>query len=298
MSAERNDPGNEVGADNAPPQDPWFEPARPTDGEAWANGYAADGARAADWFLRTGRAGLRPESMTTSAQDDDAALDWRHEAAGAPPWASEKIHTDGRPPPWESGPWSGPGEERSARRSTDGAYAVGARVASPAGAGNWQARAALVTGILPLVVPGIVLGALGLRQARSTGAGRGASLLGIALSVVWAVVLGVLIFGSTGSSAGCSVPSAVRSSYGQVVRDLSSGAPRSVLSGELSATASKANAAAANAQQVPLRSALLALASDLEVAQADLAGKSHDVSSSLLLRLRSDGTVLTNSCAS
>jgi hypothetical protein len=298
MPAERNDPGNEVGADDVPPQDPWFEPSRPTDSDPWANGHAADGEHAADWFMRTGRAGLLPESIAVSADDADAALEWRHEAAGAPPWASERIRTDGKPPPWESGPWSGSGDEWSAQRSGDGGYPVREWPAGPAEAGNWQARAALVTGVLPLVVPGIVLGSLGLRRARESGTGRGGSLLGIALSVVWAVVLGVLVFGSAGSPAGCSVPSAVHSSYSQVMTDLSSGTPSSALSGAMSVAATRASAAAANAQQVPLRNALFSLASDLEVARADLAGKNHDVPSSIRLRLSADGTALTRSCAS
>lgn len=298
MSAERNDPGNEVGADDAPARDSWFQPAPPTDRDPWANGHSDDGGHATEWFMRTGRAGLRPDSMTVAWSDDEAAVQSRHEAAGAPPWAGEKIHTDGSPPPWESGPWSGPGEEWPVASSADGAAAAGSRPGGQPGTANWQSRAALLTGILPLVVPGLVLGALGLRRARSSGAGRGASLLAIALSVVWAVVLGVLAFGSGGSQPGCSVPSSVHRSYGRVLSDLASGANRSVLSADMSTAAGQANAAAANATQLPLHNALFALASDLEVAQADLAGKDHDVPSSLQLRLTTDGTALTNSCAS
>jgi hypothetical protein len=328
MSSERNGPGGGANADDAPQQDSWFEPARRVAGGAAsadgfsANGYsvndlAADGAaaeggasggsRADEWFLRTGRAGLLPDSVTISF-DDEAPREWRHEAEGAPPWAGDVVQSDGEPPPWESGPWPGPGEERPMPSGQEPNRQAGAGNAVRAGvlaetAPNWQARTALVTGILPLVVPGIVLGVLGLRRARYLRSGAVLSLLGIALSVAWAVILGFVLFGSSGSAtAGCAVPSAVRASYAQVMHDLSAGGVTAVGSGTLASdagkAASEANAAAVNAREVPLRGALAALAADLEQVRADLPGQhTGALLKSLRQKLSSDGAALSSACA-
>jgi hypothetical protein len=334
MSSERNGLGDdEANAGDVPQEDSWFEPASPGAGGAVAsaNGFLAagvaaegladgadstGGSRATEWFLRTGRAGLLPDSVAISS-NDETAPEWRHEAAGAPPWASEGVQADGEPPPWESGPWPGPGEERP--RQT---YTARDRQARAPGAGsargqgdtgrNWQARAALATGVLPLVVPGIVLGVLGLRQARFSRSGGIASSLGIGLSVVWAVILGVVVFGSAGStSGGCTVPSAVRVSYAQVNRDLSavsSGVSSGTLVADARLAAGQANTAAANARDVSLRGALAALARDLEQVQAEvpasdtatvvrrLPGSTRLQLQALRVKLHSDETALSGSC--
>lgn len=332
MPSERNGPGDGASADDAPEQDPWFGPASrivgngsSADGVS-ANGVAADGVPAegvagggagvrsggvaAEWFLRTGRAGLLPDAVSVSDEDDDEAPpEWRHQAAGAPPWAGDTVQADGEPPPWESGPWPGPGEEQLPPNGYAPGPQAGPGVAGPVGTQevttrNWQARAALVTGVLPLVVPGIVLGVLGLRQSRYSRSGTGASLAGIVLSVVWAVILGVVLFGSSGPATGnCTVPSAVRASYGRVMHDLSaSQLAGSVRSGTLASDAGKAareaNVAAAAASEVPLRGALAALASDLEQVRADAsAGHASTLLKSLRPRLSSDGVALSSSCA-
>jgi hypothetical protein len=331
MSSERNDPGNEVGTDDAPQQDSWFEPVRRADRPPAGNGHAGelgdldavwagdgdgtDGRPPAEWFLRMGRAGLLPESMTVSSDDGEATGEWRYDAAGSPPWAGDVVVTDGEPPPWESGPWPEPGDARTrtpgsddgvprpdgVRPAAQGRLSQAGQVAAPptAAGANWQARAALITGLLPLVVPGIVLGVLGLRRSKAVGYGQAASLAGIALSVVWAVVLGFLVIGSGGSpAAGCSVPRAVSTSYAQVMKDFSAGAAASAQSADVTAAAGQANAAAASAAQLPLRSALFALARDLEQAQSDLVGHDHTVSATLRRKLGADSSALTSACKS
>ncbi len=253
--------------------------------------------------MRTGRAGLMPESMTVSG-DDERPPEWRHEAVGAPPWAADPVQSDGEPPPWELGPWPGPGEERPAGHVAGGAEA-GSRLGGPAAgavprsareAGNWQATAALVTGVLPLVLPGVVLGVLGLRQARAARRGRALSWLAIGVSAVWAVVLGVVLFGSSGSTAGgCTVPAAVRADYGRVVADMRDGASLGTVTADARAAASEANSAAAYAKQVPVRAALAALASDLE----QVAGQRAlpvSVRSQLGSRLSADAAALSKAC--
>jgi hypothetical protein len=161
-------------------------------------------------------------------------------------------------------------------------------------------------------VPGIVLGVLGLRQSRYSRSGGILSLAGIGLSVVWAVVLGIVLFGSSGpASGGCTVPTAVRAGYGQVVRDMSAGSS-GVTSGTLARdarlAAAQANSAAANAREVPVRAAFAGLASDLEQVQAGLpanhaATKVHRLPHTTRLqlqllrqRLSSDEAALLRTC--
>lgn len=322
MSSEGNGPGSEFGADAAAQSDPWFEPVRRADSPPASNGHAGnlgdvdgewagnDARHADEWFLRTGRAGLQPESMTVSWDDGEtgeATAQRRYEAAGAPPWAADVVQTDGEPPPWESGPWPEPGEKRAGGAASGASRPVtaGGRTAAPARqpqsglAGNWQARAALLTGILPLLVPGIVFGVLGLRRSRAVGAGQAASWGGIALSVAWAAVIGFLVFGTGGSTpGGCSVPRGVNAAYSRVMNDLNGGAAKSAQTLDLSTAARQANSAAAYADQLPLRNALFAMARDLEQAQSDVAGRTHRVPAALRQKLGADGAALTSACKS
>jgi len=250
--------------------DSWFTPAR--NGTNGGAGY--DGSQT-DWFLRTGRAGLRPDSMTESWEDDGAA-GVRAPTAGAPPWASDApAPGQDAPPPWESGPWPGPGEARPTA-----ARPAGRPAQSPAAAdtGNWQSTAAMVSSLVPVVVPGLALGVLGLRRARVTGTGRTASWLAIAFSGIWAVVLGVWIatVGSTTPGACGSYQDGVSHAVSQVLHDLGSGAPRSVVTADLHQAISRANTAAAGAQQVPARNAMATLTASLEQAAAEASGRTSD----------------------
>src|SRR5271165_3987032 len=106
--------GRDVG-DDAQPDDPWFAPGSKTDADAAgsqdvpADAHDADsaggpGGRQAEWFLRTGRAGLLPDSMTVAWDDDVAPSpsadhdDVRVAAAGAPPWAGETTDVSANAP--------------------------------------------------------------------------------------------------------------------------------------------------------------------------------------------------------
>lgn len=247
--------------------DPWFEPVRQGDGTA-DGGHAGEVSDDTGWFLRTGRAGLRPDSMTES-WDESGHPAGRPATAGAPPWAADRAGpaTDA-PPPWESGPWPGPGEDLA----TPSAMA-GSTPASPAAAdtGNWQATAAAGVSILPVVLPGLALGIVGLRRARVTGTGRAASWLAIAISVIWAVILTVWLASSGGTTAGAcgGYENAVSIQVSQVLRDLASGAPQTVLAADLRQAVSQANNAAAQAQQVAARNAMATLTASLQQVAAD-----------------------------
>src|SRR5215469_7035092 len=99
--------------------DPWFAPGpKVAAGEA-DPAVAADASGQAEWFLPTGRAGLLPDSMTESWDDNGSALPdraGRAEAVGAPPWGSDGASAAvGEPPPWEIGPWPGHGEAAARR---------------------------------------------------------------------------------------------------------------------------------------------------------------------------------------
>ena len=312
--------GSDSGNSWREPDDPWFGAASQSVAEPGsANGAGGDGAgeRAGgqdrpesadpevtlvDWFLPGGRAGLLPDSVTTTADGDDAETGHHQQqlapAAGAPPWAAEAAGSaEGAPPPWENGPWPGPGAARPARP----AAAPPDRPSQPAATqdepGPWTPRTVLVTGLLPLVVPGFVVGLLGLRRSRPGEPGWRASVLALAASLAWAVVIVVVVVaaGGSGSSGGCSYPAGVHQAYATAMADLSGSASAATRATDLGIAASKANSAAAAAGDIGVRSALFAMAGDLQQARADvIAGK--PVPGTLRAHLTADGPALTASC--
>ncbi len=317
-------------------RDPWFEPepkkAQPDEPELAAQEHAAHtgggpGDRQKEWFLPAGRAGLLPESITESWNDEAEQVPSHPEAAGAPPWAGEEpARTAISPPPWESGPWPGPGEAATgggapaqgapagraaanggpsrigytagaARQASQSAADQPAGGGSPGQAASWQAPTAVVAGFVPLVVPGLVLGILGLRRAGQAGTGRLAYWAAIGLSVAWAVIIAVLIAGGSGSPGGGCVgyPASVRAGYAKVMSDIAGKAPAAAQAADLAAAASKANSAAADTAQIPVRAALFRMASDMRQVQEDVVS-SRPVPAYVLTSLRSDGTAFPHSC--
>jgi hypothetical protein len=133
---------------------------------------------------------------------------------------------------------------------------------------NPFAMPALIAGIAGvLVLPGLILGALGLRNGRRTGTGLVRSWLGIGLSVVWAVaiILIALPGSSPAADAGCTAYQAgARSAVSHVAAQLSAGAPAGQLHTSLGQAASQVNRAAARAQSVSVRSTLAAMTGDLQ----------------------------------
>jgi hypothetical protein len=137
--------------------------------------------------------------------------------------------------------------------------------------GNPLSTAALIAGIAGIaVLPGLILGVLGLRRARVTGTGRVQSGAGIALSLLWAaaIVAAVVLMGQGSSSdVGCSgYQAAGRADAARASTALSTGAARSQLRADLSQAASSLNTAAASAQDVAVRNALSELTGDLQSA--------------------------------
>ena len=292
--------GSQAGSEAAgfEPDDPWFGVSpRPT---AAASAFDPE-ATQVDWFLPGGRSALLPESMTTSSDEGEPGRQ-QHlappEAAGAPPWAAETTGSAAlEPPPWENGPWTGPGgawPERPPVRPSDRQPAA----RPDDSAGPWTPRAVVITGLLPLVVPGLVVGLLGLRRSRSGEPGRLASMLALAASLAWAVVIAVLVAANSGgSSGGCSYPAAVHKAYATAMADLSSGAPAATQATDLGLAASDANSAAAAARQIQVRTALTGMAGDLQEARADVIAKGKGtVPPTLREHLVADGAALTASC--
>jgi hypothetical protein len=262
-------------------------------------------SRPDEWFLRTGRAGLLPDSVSEVWDDEDTHVFARPDTASAPPWAGDQPdQAVEEPPPWESEPWPGPGEERPARppRPAGGQPQIRSKTSDDS---NWQATAALVTGILPLVLPGAVLGVLGLRRARVVGTGQIPSWIGIGLSAIWAVILIVVVASSGSSGPNCSSSSqgAVSGAVSTVLRDLGSSAPPSTVTPDLeqaiNQAMSQANAAAAGAQQVSVRSAYVTLTTGLDRALATVQG-GHSTSSypALSSELSADSAAITSACKS
>ena len=303
--------------DEAQSADPWFA-AGP---KAAANGDPTGGSAEtqAEWFLRTGRAGLLPDSII---RDDDGTSapdrghDFRVEAAGAPPWAAEAADVSATaPPPWETGPWPGPGGgtagSGAVRRGGSGELETRATsipgsdsvvgtdsVAAAAGDGRWSARTVLIAGLLPFVVPGLVAGILGLRQ-RGTSSVRKASLVAIGASVAWAVIIVLIVAGGSGGSGGACTgyPVAVHQAYHKAMTDLRDHASASVQAVDLGTAASMANASAAAAGQIGVRTALFAMADDMAQARADVVA-GLPVPGTLRTHLNDDGAAPAGSCTS
>ncbi len=284
---------------------------------------AADPAARAVWFLPTGRAALLPESMTVSSAEDQsgkprAEYGARIAAAGAPPWAGEVTGpVAGAPPPWETGPWPGPGADRASRTAdgpAPGSLTPGGASGNgvPAGVGRQSlasqppasasrsARAVLTAGLVPLVIPGLVAGVLGVRRSNPGEPVRRASILAIAASLAWVVIIVLAVASTSGGSTGsCRYPAAVHQSYARAVADLSGNAQASVKVADLGLAASRANAAAAATAtgDISVRSALFAMTADLQQARADIIAN-RPVPDSLRAHLAADGTALTSSCQS
>jgi len=261
-------------------------------------GQAHDDAMAqAEWFLRTGRAGLLPESMTETWQENGHAAP-RRATAGAPPWAGDRPGPAAdAPPPWESGPWPGPGEEAGHDQQQDEVRPA-AVPASPAAAdtGNWQASAAVVAGLVPAIVPGLVLGVLGLRRARVTGTGRAGSWLAIVFSAIWAVILVVWLAsaGASGASPCGNYQNVVGYPVSQVLRDLAASAPASVLGSDLQKAITQANSAAASAQQVTARNAMATLTVSLQ----HVAGERSTPDAVMRRQVAAAAAAMTSACKS
>lgn len=301
--------------------DPWFEPGPKAAGPAGNDGSLADSAAGeaepdtAQWFLRAGRAGLLPDSVSVDEPQSEAAGSRAPAAAGsAPPWAGVVAGEGaGSPPPWETGPWPGPGGERPSRLAGGpGAAAapggparaappesVPAPAAQPAPGASWPARRVLVAGLVPLVIPGLVAGFAGLRGSRPGQPVRRACIAAIAASAAWAVIIAIAVvaLGPGGSAATCSYPAAVHQAYSKAMTDLGSGAPAAAQTADLSVAVSRANASAAAAGQIRARNALFEMAGDLEQARADVTAR-QPVPAALRTRLAADGTALAGACSS
>jgi hypothetical protein len=319
--------GSENGATDGAEPDPWFGagPKVPdgtdaagsgdsasTPESASSNGTAESGARV-EWFLPTGRAALMPESMTVAADEDEDALAQypaQVRAAGEPPWAGEVTgQIAAVPPPWETGPWPGPGGGRASAvagggpvpdASATSGSAVRAGSSGQARTAPWSARTVLASGLVPLVIPGLVAGVLSLRRSKAGDPVRLASILAIVASLAWAVIIVVLVASTSGSPASsCQYPSAVHQAYAKAMADLRSSAQAPVTVADLGQAATRANtsAAATATGDINERNALFAMTADLQQARADVVAK-RPVPSTLRAHLAADETALAASCPS
>jgi len=263
-----------VGDDEDGLADPWFAPGRKVAAAEAEPTWASDSNGQAEWFLPSGRAGLLPDSMTDSWDDSGAATadqGERAEASGAPPWGRDsRSATQGEPPPWETGPWPGPGEAAARRPGRSTADPVAAELVTAGlepGRERWQRS--------PLIMAG-----------------------GAAVLVLVAVIVVIAMAVSGGPAVGCATyPAPVRQAYARAMSDLSGNAAPSVEATDLGRAASLANGSAAAAGQITARSALFAMASDLDEAYSDVT-RHRPVTPDLQQRLTSDGTALPRTCPS
>jgi hypothetical protein len=259
-----SDNGQDDRADGAP-ADPWFTPSPKSAAAAQA------GDESPQWFLRTGRAGLVPDSMTDTWQDGSPSHPDQllpPGAAGTPPWGAQAADAgDGVPPPWENGPWPGHGDPRPASRT------------EPVDASRDA-------------VPDVPVAVANLRRRPVQ-----LALAGIGVVVV-AVIVIVIVTATSGSpGGGCGTyPAAVRQAYSTAMTDLRTHAPASVQSAAFAQAASRANASAAAAGQIAVRTAMFAMASDMNRAYADVTAN-RALPATLLQHLTADGTALPASCS-
>jgi hypothetical protein len=182
----------------------------------------------------------------------------------------------------------------------NGGTAIGPAMGGVGGAAapvRWSARTVATAGLIPLVVPGLVIGFLSLRQAGSD-AVRKAAWLSICASIAWAVIIIVIVASvSGGAAASCTgYPAAVHQAYDKVLTDLRGNAPASAEASDLETAASLANSSAAATGQLGVRNALFTMANDLSQARADVvAGRS--ISAPLRQHLAADGTLPAGSCS-
>jgi hypothetical protein len=253
--------------------DPWFTPGpkRPAAPSAdWSDEGLpppADDDRPADWFLPTGRAGLSPDSITDLPEDGALASPPVHAlAASSPPWAADAASLAANtPPPWENGPWPGPGETAPPRQP---------RAQHSRSAPGERADDSTMKGLLHR------------RSVRL-------ALAGCAAAVVLLVIIVVIV---TTSGGGCGTyPAAVRQAYASAMTDLRNHAPASVQLAAFQQAASRANASAAAAGQIGVRTALFTMAGDLDQAHSDMTAH-RALPPALLQHLTADGTALPASC--
>lgn len=273
-----DDDGRDDGDIDAP-ADPWFTPgpkrtsAAPPDASDAALAPPAGGDKMGHWFLSAGRAGLLPDSMTDSSADGplrSTDQTTQGEAASSPPWGPEATaEATGIPPPWENGPWPGPGDPAAASRRLRPPTASIDQAASEAEAASTRRRP------VQLVF------------AAAAGA------------VVLVVIIVVIVVGTSGSPAGgCGTyPAPVRQAYVRTMTDLRGNAPASVQAAAFGQAASRANAAAAATGQIGVRTALFTMASDLDQAHADVIAN-RTPPPTLRQHLAADGTALPASCPS
>jgi hypothetical protein len=209
---------------------------------------------------------------------------------------------------------AGPASDRAGTATAPGAGPDGAGGRAPARAVGWPsagaagepgeavnpfAMPALVAGIAGvLVLPGLILGALGVRNGRVTRAGLLRSWLGIALSLVWAVAIIIVALPGPSRAAdpGCTAyQGSTRSAVQQVSSALASGASGSQLRGGLSQAVGKVNSAAARARDVTVRSALSAMTGDLQSSLSEVAA-GRQVPPALRTSLSSDISAAAHAC--
>lgn len=288
-------------------------------GPSAASDGKAEPAPEPSWFLPAGRAGLLPDALVTAPAEEDPvasrqtpepvaqsrALRSDAEPVGAPPWdLGSSAAVAGVAPPWESGPWPDPADSL-AGGTLGPTTAVGTRQPGdhePATDGrrrNGVATGALIAGVAGIaVLPGVVLGIVGLRRARVSGVGRVRSVLGILLSVAWAVGIGVVLTaGSPGRDPGCSGFARAGARVSASALGLLSGsAHRGSVLAAVDRAIGELNSEAAVARSVGVRDALAATVNDLQVSLARVLAGGR-VPASTGAALRQDLAVVRARCA-
>jgi hypothetical protein len=163
---------------------------------------------------------------------------------------------------------------------------------------NGFAVAALVLGIIPTGIVGIVFGILGLvRAGKVGGKGRALSWIGLILSVLWIVGASTIVVVAASSVVKAANPAcadAVRAAGDSSTFDKASGDPGAFAT-QLKATVDGLNAAAAKSTNPAATTAIKALANDYnELLTAVTNGDSP--SDTLISRMTDDAIAVDTAC--
>lgn len=141
---------------------------------------------------------------------------------------------------------------------------------------NTLATASLIAGASGMsvitILPGLILGACGLRRASRTGRGAARCWIGIGCALAWAALAGYLVPHLVrAADPGCrAYKGPGLSAYGKVIADFNAAGPRTGAARDLSAAISSFRAAAARSGDRAAASALTGFAADLQVVLSDI----------------------------
>jgi hypothetical protein len=156
---------------------------------------------------------------------------------------------------------------------------------------------AILGGVLVTIPAGLILGLLGLRQARSTGRGALRCWLAIGVSLAWAGAAAYLVPNVVrAADPGCvAYKNSALASYNRVVSDVNGGTSPAILSRDLAAAIRQIDRAARDSRSATTVRSLHSLSSGLRTVLRDV-GAQMVVPRPVLLRLNRETGLADGAC--